>query len=64
MKRMVVLISSRFKQDVIAYLDLNRVQFSMFTDVYTGDVRLSVPHSKGVSLLSELRRASIHYELI
>lgn len=61
---MVILVSLMYKQDVLAYLDLHRVKYSMSTDIYTGDVRLSVPYSKGVSLLAELRRASIHYELI
>lgn len=64
MKRMVVLFDSMFKQVVCAYLVMNRFQYSMFTDVYTGEVRVSVPHAKGVCLLAELRRNSIPYELI
>ena len=64
MKRMVVLINSKFKQDIENYLVMNRVQYSMYTDIYTGDVRLSVPHSKGVRLISELRRSSVPYDII
>ena len=64
MKRMVVLFNSKYKQDVKDYLVMNRVQYSMYTDIYTGEVRLSVPHSKGVLLTAELRRASVPYELI
>lgn len=61
---MVVLIDSKFKNVVRDYLVINRVQYSMFTDIYTGQVRLSVPHAKGVRLLAELRRDSIPYGLI
>ena len=64
MKRMVVLFNSKFKQDVIDYLVMNRVQYSMYTDIYTCEVRISVAHSKGVRLTAELRRASIPYILI
>lgn len=64
MKRIVVTIDCKYKSDVRDYLVINRVQYSMYTDVYTGEVRLSVPRSAGVRLLSELRRYSIPYELI
>ena len=64
MKRLVVIFDCKHKQDVIAYLVKSRVQYSMFTDIYTGDVRVSVPHAKGFLLLAELRRASISYETI
>lgn len=64
MKRMVVLVDSRFKQLLYAYLDMNRIQYSMFTDVYTGEVRVSVPRAKGFRFLTELRRNSISYVLI
>lgn len=63
MKRMIVLFGSQYKQVVRAYLDSARVQFSMYADIYTGDIRVSVPHSKGVRFLAELRRLSIPYEL-
>lgn len=64
MKRIVIVFDSNFKQDVRAYLVSKRVQYSMSVDIYTGDVRLSVPHANGVRLLSELRRTSIPYQLI
>lgn len=64
MKKMVVLIDSKFKQVLCAYLVMNRIQYSMFTDVYTGEVRVSVPSAKGDSFLAELRRNSISYNLI
>ena len=60
---MVVLFSSNFTQDVVTYLAMNRVKYSMYTDIYTLEVRLSLPHAKGVRLLAELRRASIPYEI-
>ena len=64
MKRMVVLIESKFKQDVRALLDMNHVQYSMSTDVYTDEVRVSLPYAKGVRFLAELRRFYIPYELM
>lgn len=64
MKRMVVLIDSKFKQNVCALLAMNRVQYSMSTDSYIGEVRVSLPHSKGVRFLAELRRFYIPYELM
>lgn len=60
---MVVLIDSKFKPAVCAYLSMNRVQYSMFTDIYLGEVRISLSHTKGVALTAALRRYSIPYEL-
>ena len=64
MKRMVVLVDLKFKQVLCAYLDMSLSQYSMFTDLCTGEFRVSVSHTKGVRLLAELRRNSIPYELI
>lgn len=64
MKRIVFVVDSKFKNDVRRLLSLYRFQFSMHTDVYTGDFRVSLPYAKGVRFLSELRRSSIPYELI
>ena len=64
MKTMVVLFDCKYKSQVCASLDTKRIQYSIFTDVYTGDVRVSVPYAIGVRLLSELRRSSIPYDLI
>lgn len=64
MKKMVVLVDSKFKQFVCAYLVMHRVQYSIFTDIYTCEIRVSVPYVKGVRFLTELRRNSVPYELI
>ena len=64
MKRIVVLFAYKHKEIVRAHLVNYRLQYSMSTDIYTGDVRVSVPHAKGALLLAELRRAGIPYELI
>lgn len=64
MKRIVILIDYKHKQLVRAHLVNYRLQYSMSTDIYTGRVRVSVPHVKGECLLAELRRSSIPYELI
>ena len=64
MKTMVILFDSKYKSKVCASLTAKRIQYSTFTDVYTGDVRVSVPYAIGVRLLSELRRSSIPYDLI
>lgn len=64
MKRIVILLQPKFKDVVRAGLVMSRVQYSMFTDICTGDVRLSLPRSKGIHFLAELRRASIPFELI
>lgn len=64
MKRIVILFDSKFKSDIHSYLDFHRVQYSMFIDIYTSEVRLSVPRSAGIRFLAELRRDSIPYELI
>lgn len=64
MKRMVVLIDSKFKQDVRALLVMNHVQYSMSIDAYIGEVRVSLPHAKGDRFLAELRRFYIPYELM
>ena len=64
MKRMVVTFDGKHKPFVRAYLVSNRVQYSMSTDIYTGDVHVYVPNAKGVALLAELRRFSIPYRLV
>ena len=64
MKTMVILFDSKYKSKVCAALTANRIQYSTFTDVYTGDVRVSVPYAIGIRLLAELRRSSIPYDLI
>ena len=64
MKRIVVTFDCKHKPFVRAYLVSNRVQYSMSTDIYTGDVHVYVPHAKGAALLAELRRASIPYRLV
>ena len=64
MKRIVILFDYKHKEIVRAHLVNYRLQYSMSTDVYSGEVRLSVPYSKGVRFLAELRRSSIPYELI
>ena len=64
MKRIVVTFDCKYKQAVRAYLVSNRVQYSMSTDIYTGDVHVYVPHAKGVALLAELRRISVPYRLV
>ena len=63
MKRMVILFSSKYKHAVCAYLSINRVQYSMFTDIYLGEVRVSLPYAKGVALTVIMRRYSISYEI-
>lgn len=63
MKRMVILFSSKYKHAVCAYLSMNRVQYSMFTDIYLGEVRVSLPYTKGIALTAVLRRYSIPYEI-
>lgn len=64
MKRILVTFDFKHKQFVRAYLVSNRIQYSMTTNIYTGDVHVYVPRTKGVSFLAELRRASIPYALI
>ena len=64
MKRILVTFDCKYKQAVRAYLVSNRVQYSMSTDIYTGDVHVYVPHAKGVALLAELRRLSVPYRLV
>ena len=64
MNRIVVLFDCKYMQFVHAYLATNRVQYSSFTDIFSCETRVSVPHAKGVSLLAELRRNSISYELL
>ena len=64
MKRMVVIFDCKYKSQVRAYLTANRIQYSMSIDIYTGEVRCSVPYSKGVSFLAELRCDSVPYELV
>ena len=64
MKRIVVTFDCKYKHAVRAYLVSNRVQYSMSTDIYTGDVHVYVPHVKGVALLAELRRLSVPYRLV
>lgn len=63
MKRFVVTFDCQYKQAVLAYLVSNRVQYSMSVDIYMGDVRVSVPSSKGAAFLADLRRSSIPYVL-
>ena len=57
MKRMTLLFSSQHKHAVCAYLSMNRVQYSMSTDIYLGEVRVSLPFTKGVALTAVLRRS-------
>lgn len=64
MKRILVTFDCKHKPFVRAYLVSNRVQYSMSTDIYTGDVHVYVPHAKGSCFLAELRRASIPYRLV
>lgn len=64
MKLIVILFDCKYKSQVCAILTAKRIQYSMFTDVYTGDVRVSVPYAIGVRLLAELRRSSIPYDII
>ena len=64
MKCMVVLFSSTYKQDLRAYLVSHRVQYSISTDIYTDEIRVSLPHVQGVHLIAAMRRLSIPYELI
>ena len=64
MKRIVVTFDCKYKNFVRDFLVSYRVQYSMSTDIYTGDVRVSVPRAKCVPLLTELRRLSVPYELI
>lgn len=64
MKRIVVTFDCKHKPFVRAYLVSNRIQYSMSTNIYTGDVHVYVPKSKGVHLLAELRRVSIPYSLV
>ena len=64
MKRIVVTFDCKYKAFVRAYLVSNRVQYSMSTDIYTGDVHVYVPHAKGAALLAELRRVSVPYRLV
>ena len=64
MKRILVTFDSKYEQAVRDYLVINRVQYSMSRDIYTGDVHLYIPHAKGVQFLAELRRDSIPYRLV
>ena len=64
MKRILVTFDCKHKPFVRAYLVSNRVQYSMSTNIYTGDVHVYVPRAKGVHLLAELRRFSIPYSLV
>lgn len=64
MKRILVTFDLKHKQAVRAYLVSNRVQYSMTTDIYMGDVHVYVPYSKGVRFLAELRRLSVPYRLV
>ena len=64
MKRILVTIDCKYKPFVRAYLVSNRVQYSMSTDFYTGDIHVYVPQAKGAHLLAELRRVSIPYRLV
>lgn len=64
MKRILVTFDCKHKPFVRAYLVSNRIQYSMSTNIYTGDVHVYVPHAKGANLLAELRRASVPYSLI
>ena len=64
MKRIVVTFDCKYKPFVRAYLVSNRIQYSMSTDVYTGDVHVYVPQVKSVHFLAELRRVSIPYRLV
>ena len=64
MKRILVTFDCKHKPFVRAYLVSNRVQYSMSTNIYTGDVHVYVPRAKGVHLLAELRRVSIPYSLV
>ena len=64
MKRILVTFDFKHKPFVRAYLVSNRIQYSMSTNVYTGDVHVYVPQAKGVQFLAELRRASIPYSLV
>ena len=64
MKRILVTFDCKHKPFVHAYLVSNRIQYSMSTNIYTGDVHVYVPRAKGVHLLAELRRVSIPYSLV
>lgn len=64
MKRIVVTFDCKHKTFVRDYLVSHRVQYSMSTDIYTGDVHVYVPHAKGARFLAELRRVSIPYKLV
>ena len=64
MKRILVTFDCKHKPFVRAYLVSNRVQYSMSTNIYTGDVHVYVPRAKGAHLLAELRRFSIPYSLV
>ena len=64
MKRILVTFDCKHKPFVRAYLVSNRIQYSMSTDIYTGDVHVYVPYSKGVPFLAELRRASIPFRFV
>ena len=64
MKRILVTFDFKHKQAVRAYLVSNRIQYSMSTDIYTGDVHVYVPYSKGVRFLAELRRLAVPYRLV
>ena len=64
MKRILVTFDCKHKPFVRAYLVSNRIQYSMSTDIYTGEVHVYVPQLKGACFLAELRRASISYRLV
>ena len=64
MDRIVVLFNCKYKQMVSSFLVAYRFQYSMFVDIHTGDVRVSLPRLKCNRLLAMLRRNSISYELI
>ena len=64
MKRILVTFDCHHKQAVRAYLVSNRVQYSMSTDIYTGDVHVYVPYSKGLRFLAELRRLSVPFRFV
>ena len=64
MKRILVTFDCHYKKAVRAYLVSNRVQYSMSTDIYTGDVHVYVPQTKGERFLAELRRLSVPYRLV
>ena len=64
MKRILVTFDCKHKSFVRAYLVSNRIQYSMSTNIYTGDVHVYVPHAKGARFLAELRRFSVPYSLV